>query len=125
MMGRPHGFVFELDEALCEGALVAVIVTAPNGRVVQVYAEVELLDRTVILRQFAIYGVDATTGDLGPIMLRQMARAALEDFDVDCIRIEEARRTSGARPGRAVRALEFRRRAPQTDPDAADIPPPG
>jgi hypothetical protein len=38
-----------------------------------------------------------------------MARAAMEVFDVDCIRIEEARRTTGAHAGRTVKTITFRR----------------
>lgn len=110
-MPRSHGFAFELDEELSEGDLVAVVVTTPSGKTVQLWAEVELVDRTIVLRQFAIYGVNASAGEIGWTLLRNMAYAAMEDFDVDCIRIEEARRTSGARPGRAVRPIEFRRRA--------------
>ncbi len=120
-MGGAHGFSFELDEELSEGNLAAVIATAPAGKVLQLWAEVELIGRTVVLRQFAIYGVNATARELGPTLLRRMAHAAMEEFDVDCIRIEEARRTSGARPGRAVGTVEFRRRASETDPGAADL----
>lgn len=36
--------------------------------------------------------------------------SAMEEFDVDFIRIEETRRASSAGPGRAVRPLRFRRR---------------
>ncbi|MFI4988316.1 MAG: hypothetical protein ACHQF3_12820, partial [Alphaproteobacteria bacterium] len=92
------------------GNLVAVIATTPSGKTIQLYAEVELVERTLVLRQFAIYGVNAASGELGWTMLRKLAYAALEDFDVDRIRIEEARRTSGANPGHAVRSIEFRRR---------------
>jgi len=110
-MPRSHGFAFAIDEELSEGDLVAVAVTTPSGKTVQLWAEVELAGRTIVLRQFAIYGVDASPGELGWTVLRGMAHAAMEEFDVDCIRIEEARRTSGARPGRALRPIEFRRRA--------------
>src|SRR5436305_8760900 len=102
MSQAAHGFVFALDEELSEGELVAVIVTTPSGKTVQLYAEVELAGRMIVLRQLAIYGVNAQPGALGPVALRNMARAAVEDFDVDSIRIEETRRTSGAGPGRAV-----------------------
>jgi len=105
-----HGFAFLLDEELSEGDLVAVIVTTPLGKAIQLYAEVESTGRAIILRQLAVYGVNATAGELGPAMLRNMAFAAMEEFDVDCIRIEETRRISGAGPGRAVRPIEFRRR---------------
>ena len=105
-----HGFGFALDEELSEDSLVAVVVTTPDGRTVQVWAEVELAGRTVILRQFAIYGVDVVRGGMGARMLRSMALAAMETFDVDCIRIEEARRTAAAAPTRVLRPIEFRRR---------------
>lgn len=109
-MSAAHGFAFVLDEELCDGDLVAVIVTTPSGKTVQLYAEVELAGRTLVLRQLAIYGMNVVAGKLGPVILRNMAHAAMEDFDVDCIRIEETRRTSGATAGRAVRPIEFRRR---------------
>ena len=84
------------------------------------WAEVELTGRTAILRQFAIYGVNVGARELGFGALRAMANAAMEEFDVDCLRIEEARRTSGAVPGRTIKFLEFRRRA-----DASRSEPPG
>jgi hypothetical protein len=124
-MSGGHGFAFVLDEELCDGNLVAVIVTTPDAKTIQLWAEVELIERATVLRQFAIYGVNATTRELGPSVLRSMAQAAMEEFDVDCIRIEEARRTSGASPGRTIRSIAFRRRSRQADPDAADLAPPG
>jgi hypothetical protein len=105
-----HGFGFTLDPELSEDSLVAVIVTTPAGGTVQIWAEVELAGRTAILRQFAIYGVDIGRGGLGAGMLRGMALAAMENFDVDCIRIEEARRTARTAPTRILRPIEFRRR---------------
>jgi hypothetical protein len=98
-----HGFTFELDEELSEGNPVAMAASAPTGEVVQLYAEAELAGRTLILRQFAIYAANVTSNELGMTVLRRLARAAMEEFDVDCIRIEEARRTSGANPGRTIR----------------------
>jgi hypothetical protein len=105
-----HGFGFTLDAELSEDSLVAVVVTTPAGGTVQIWAEVELAGRTAILRQFAIYGVDVGRGGLGAGMLRSMALAAMESFDVDCIRIEEARRTARTAPTRILRPIEFRRR---------------
>jgi hypothetical protein len=104
------GFVFELDVELSEGNLVAMIVTTPSGQTVQIWAEVELVGRVAILRQFTIYGLNVERGEFGSKVLRDMAQAAMEEFDVDLIRIEETRRVSGAGPGRAVRPLRFRRR---------------
>jgi len=110
-MAAPHGFVFVVDEGLCEGALIGLVVTTPAGATVELWSEVELTGRTVVLRQFAIFGVDVSARELGAGVLRAMARAAMEEFDVDRIRIEEARRTSGAVPGRTIPVIEFRRRA--------------
>jgi hypothetical protein len=42
-------------------------------------------------------------------MVAPWRAAAMEVFDVDRIRIEEARRTSGAHAGRVVKTLTFRR----------------
>ncbi len=113
------GFSFTLDDVNSQGDLVAVRVTTPSGRIVELFAEVAWAGRTLILRQFAISAADATANELGISALRNMARAALEEFDVDAIRIEEARRTSGANPGRTAPTVEFRRRARKDDPDAA------
>lgn len=119
------GFAFAIDEELSEGNLVAAVVTVRSGKTVQIWSEVEILERTIVLRQFAIYGVDAGPGDLGWTVIRSIARAALEFFDVDCIRIEGARRASGSNPGRTVPTIKFRRRARRSRPEADAIPPPG
>ena len=104
-----RGLTFELDEELSEGSLVAVVATMSPGTIIQLYAETELVGRTPVLRQFAIYAATVTSNELGMNVLRRLARAAMEEFDVDCIRIEEARRTSGANPGRTIRQIEFHR----------------
>ena len=122
-MSTARGFVFELDEELSEGTLVAVIVTTPSGKIVELWAEVELGERVIVLRQLAVYGVTATAGGLGASTLRDLVRAAMEVFDVDRIRIEDTRRVSGARAGRAVRPIEFRRQARQNDSDSAEFGP--
>lgn len=88
-----------------------MVVETPTAQEVQVFAEVELKGRAVTLRQVAVYGVDVGPRALGWPMLRQMVQAAMEEFDVDLIRIEETRRTAGALPARAVAPIEFRRRS--------------
>jgi len=112
-MRSSTGFNFELDDDLCEGNLVAVIATTPKGHAVELWAEVELVGQALILRQFAIYGIDVAAGGLGSQALVDMAQAAMEVFGVDTVRIEEARRTSGGNPGRTARTLEFHRRPPK------------
>jgi hypothetical protein len=104
-----HGFSFVLDEELSEDNLVAFIVTTPSGKTVHIWFELELDGRTAILRQFAIGGLDGTPVALGFRVLRNMARAAMEEYDVDCIQIKEARRTTGACPGRIASQILFRR----------------
>lgn len=49
-MRGSRGFAFALDEELSEGDLVAVVVTTPSGKTVQLWAEVELVGRTIVLR---------------------------------------------------------------------------
>ncbi len=110
-MVSARGFSFEENEALTADNLLALAIHIPDGRQIEVWGEVELQGRRVTVRQFAIYGVDFATGELGSTLLREMARAALEAFDVDSIRIDAARRTSGANPGRTTASFEFRRKA--------------
>lgn len=108
-MTTTNGFAFELVEELCEGSLVAVTVTTPAGQRVQIWTEVDLAEaRTAVLRQFSIYGESVRSGEMGPAALRQMVRAAMVTYDVDCIRIEEALRISGA-SRRRTRPVVFRR----------------
>lgn len=75
-MNRLHGFVFLIEEELCEGNLIALTVTTPSGNIVQVWSEIELVQRTAVLRQLAVYGVDVSFGELGLTALRNMAHAA-------------------------------------------------
>lgn len=105
-----HGFTFRLDDELTEGNSVALTVVLPDGRSLQIWAETFLHDRAVTLRQFAIYGHDVLPQKLGAGLLLQLAQAVMEEFDVDSIRIEEARRTSGANPNRTLKTIEIRRR---------------
>ena len=105
-----HGYDFELEEELSKGDLVALTVTTPSGDKVLLWAEVELGDRSVTLRQLAIDRVGVKVGQLGIRVFREMAQAAMEEFDVDTIRIEETRRTSGAGAGRTVKPFEIKRK---------------
>jgi len=109
MMSIVAEFSFVLDNDYCSDDLVAFAVTTPSGDRVRLWAQVELAHRVVVLRQFAIFGIEATTVALGLSTLRAMARAAMEEFDVDCIRIDEARRISGAGPGRVASPVVFKR----------------
>ncbi len=102
-------FQFEFIEDLSEDNLVAVVVTTPDGRALELMSEVDLTGRTLVLRQFAIWGVGVGPGELGWPALRRLVRAVMETFDVDAIRIEEALRTSGANPGRTAKVIEFKR----------------
>ena len=108
-MGNRHGFIFVLDEEISEGNFVAFIVTTPSGITVHIWFELELNGRAAILHQFLIDGLKGKPVVLGPTVLRNMARAAMEEYNVDCIRIEKALRTTGAGPGRIATAIEFRR----------------
>jgi hypothetical protein len=109
-MIKARGFSFELDAGLTEGNFLVFSVHIPDGRRVDILGEFELHAGQVNIRQFGIYGVGFAARDLGPSVLREMARAALEGFDVQIIRIDGARRTSGANPGRTVGSIAFRRK---------------
>ena len=120
-MADAAGFVFELDEKVSKGDIVAFTITTPAGHVLQVWSQIELKARTGVLRQLAIYGENVGTAGLGYAALRQLARAAMEAFDVDALEIEGARRTTGPYKGRVVPSLVFRsKRNRPDDPDAAD-----
>jgi len=114
-------YVFELDEELSDSDLVALTVTTPLGHRIQVWSQVELNGREVLLRQFAIYGLNMASGDFGLGELRRLVDATMEAFDVDSIQIDETRRTSGAGAGRVLRPLVFRRRKHEADPDSSSI----
>ena len=115
-MSAARGISFVLDEELSEDDLVAIVVTLPSGQALRVWAQVALEARTMILRQLAIYGVRLGPGEVGMAGVGRVALAAMEEFDVDSIRIEETRRIAGARSGRAVPAIELRRPAREPDP---------
>lgn len=106
---------FTLLNDLSEDNLVAIRADRPGGEAILIWAEVELEGRMAILRQPFIGGFDAAArrdlrGRLGHGGVLQLVQEAMEQFDVDCIRIEQARRISGANPGRAIDNLVFRRR---------------
>ncbi len=114
-------FRFDVDAELTAGAIVGVSVTTPEGKVVQLYGDLVLAGRNLVIQQFAIYGEEVAPGYLGAATLRAMARDAMETFAVDSIRIEEARRISGANPGRAI-TITSRRHAGSDDPGFASSP---
>ena len=111
-MGAPRGFTFEIDEGLCLENMGALRITVPSGKAFGILADMRVLDdTTLVLSGLSVYGLNAAPGEIGAVVLRQAIYAAMEVFDVDCIRIEEARRHSGAGPGRAVKPIEVRRRS--------------
>jgi hypothetical protein len=57
MVGR-HGFSFAVNSELTDDKYLAIVATTPDGKILELWAEVELTGRTAILRQFAIYGAN-------------------------------------------------------------------
>ena len=104
-----HDHVIEVDEELSQDGLFGATITTPSGKKVEIWAEVELKGKCAVVRQPSIDGVNVSTNALGVAELRGIVKALMEEFDVDCVRIEEARRTSGAFPGRTVRPIRIRR----------------
>lgn len=99
---------FAIDDELSDEDLVGVVVKASNGLHLMLWAQVELTDKDVVLRQLYVERRDLNNWSIMG-MRRAIAQAAREVFDVDRIRIEEARRTSGVRPGRIAGTLVFER----------------
>lgn len=102
-------FELEIFEDLSRHNIAAGRITTTGGVILEFMSEIELTDRAITLRQFAIWGIGVGPGELGWVALRALAREVMEMFDVDCIRIEDAFRRSGASPGRTARTIEFRR----------------
>lgn len=114
-MAAESEYKFAILGELSEGNLVAIAARRSDGAEILIWAEIELEGREAILRQPFISGFDSATnrdlqGRLDRRGVRRLAQEAMERFDVDCIRIEQARRISGANPGRSVENLVFRRR---------------
>lgn len=108
-------YQFAILDELSEGSLVAITARRSGGGEILIWAEIELDGREAILRQPFISGFDSATnrdlqGQLNQRGVRRLAQEAMEQFDVDCIRIEQARRISGANPGRSIKCLVFRRK---------------
>lgn len=104
-------FHFEFPSAFREDNLVALKATAPSGEELLVWAEVSLGVREIVLRQLAIWGVNIGPNEFGVRLLRQAAQDFMEEFDVDTLRIVQARRTSGAHPQRSLQDVVIRRTA--------------
>jgi len=87
--------------------IVATIVS--DYATLMLMAEVEFASKSLVLRGLHVHGTDVAANELGVAGLRRLLREAMELLDVEEIRIEGARRTSGAGPGRTPRALRFAR----------------
>jgi hypothetical protein len=80
---------------------------------IELVSDFALGERYAALSNLHIYG--GRPNSLGISGLRGLIRWAMEELDVDELRIEGATRTSGASPGRRPAALVFRR-TDLTDP---------
>jgi hypothetical protein len=74
-----------------------------------VLAELELIERVLLLHGLHIQGGNVRINELGVVGIRRIMRDAMENLDVDEIIIEGAARTTGANPGRRPRRLRFTR----------------
>jgi hypothetical protein len=87
------------------GTVRAVLVS--NGQSIEFVADFELGDRQAIFSGLHVNG--GGPNSVGIAGLRNLIRWAMEQLDVDEIRIKGATRTSGAGPGRRPATLFFRR----------------
>lgn len=102
-------FSLTVVEDQSEGDILTLRLMTPSGRL-DVQAEAHLDQRTLTLARFNIEGVNIGVNQVGPGGLRRLAQLAMEVFDVDCLRIDPARRTSGAGRFRYSAPLTFRRK---------------
>lgn len=102
-------FSLVVVEDQSEGDILTVRLIMPSGQL-DVQAEAHLDQRTLTLARFNIEGIDIGVNDVGAGGLLRLAQLAMEVFDVDCLRIDPSRRTSGARRFRYTAPLTFRRK---------------
>ncbi len=97
-------FAVHLDLRLTDSSMVVVMVETPQGDF-EIFGDVVWGERTITIRQFAIWG-----GRMQGMLLRELADTIMEAFDVDCIAITDTRRIAGHRAGRAIQDRRWRRR---------------
>jgi hypothetical protein len=98
--------VWFLEELELDTADAVRAVLRGGEQVVEFVADLELGDRHAVLSGLHVYGPGPNS--LGIAGLRELIRWAMEQLDVDELRIEGATRTSGASPGRRPTPLVFR-----------------
>jgi hypothetical protein len=94
-----------------EGPVVIVSIEIAEG-CLEVMAEIETDEkrRVITAKGLHLHGAGFDANGLGPIRLRQIARAMLEELDYDECRIEGGVRTTGANPGRRPKPVRFTRK---------------
>ena len=98
-----------IDES--EDPVVIVSIEIAEGYL-EVMDEIEIDEnrRMITATDLHLHGVGFDANGLGPIRLRQIARAMLEELDYDECRIEGGVRTTGASPGRRPKPVRFARK---------------
>ncbi len=98
-MWAPSAIAFELDEDATEAPVVTLIVRTPAGDLHIMAGLVALGPRQVEVRGAHTFGPAARTLGIRGLRAVAVARAFVEQFDVEELIVAGAARTTGASPG--------------------------
>ncbi len=99
---------FEFLSDATDDPVVTIEIRFPAGTLL-IMGEPEEQGRTLILRGVHIHSEENGENSFGLVILRKIAKLAMERFDYDKIEIHGTRRTTGASPGRFPKPLRFTR----------------
>lgn len=105
-MWHPDDIRFDLDDSGTEAPIVTLIAYTPDG---DLYVMGELVSFGERVEVDRAHTFGPAKGSFGIKGLRAVARAFLEQFDVEELIIKGEARTTGASPGRKPRPFRYRR----------------
>ncbi len=105
-MWDPDEISFDLDDVGTEAPIVTLVAHTPSGEL-YIMGELVSFGRKVEVEKAHTFG--PAKGSFGIRGLRAVARAFVEQFDVEDLIIKGEARTTGASPGRRPRPFRYRR----------------
>ena len=104
-MWHPDEISFDLDDVGTEAPIVTVIAHTPDGDL-YIMGELVSFGRRVEVEKVHTFG--PAKGSFGIRGLRAVARAFVEQFDIEDFIIKGEARTTAASPGRKPRPFRYR-----------------